>query len=284
MSTTTLTTALENALAIIENRYGHGAANENELAFHGTRHTRGVVTRAIALATAMGGSEEDITLAGIAAAFHDTVQNWEQTTRPTDGAIMRKRFAGQNEKDSAQEAVTWMRQAGTYSESAEALVTEAILATVPGWSPEQKTVIQPNLRSNSHLVVRAVALADLATGGMEGNVFVQEGDPLFREENLDIARAIGTATSQSDIPEETQQRFRTRMLGWTQSQATFVAGRKALLEAELGDMHDSAKDRVRALFTGFDDAITASALLVTERSALSFWNLAAAMGYAIPAA
>ncbi len=283
MSTQNLSNAIEKALAIIEARYGHGAANENELAFHGVRHTRGVVNRAVTLATAMGGSAQDIDLAGIAGAFHDTVQNWEEFTR-ADGATMRKRFAGQNEKDSAIEAVHWMRQTGNYSESAEALVTEAILATVPGWNPEQKTVIQPNLRPDSHLVVRAVALADLGTGGMEGEVFVQEGDPLFREENLDIARAIRAATIRNDILEETQQRFRTRMLAWTQSQVTFAAGRKALLEAELGYLTAPAQEQVRLLFSHFDEAITASAALVTERSTLSFWDLAAAMGYAIPAA
>lgn len=284
MSTTTLTTVVENALAIIEMRYGHGAANENELAFHGTRHTRGVVNRALALAKAMGVSDQDVELAGIAAAFHDTVQNWEEATRPSDGATIRKRFAGQNEKDSAQEAVTWMRRAGTYTESAEALVTEAILATVPGWNQEHKTVIQPNLRPDSHLVVRAVALADLGTGGMEGMSFVEEGDPLFREENLDIARAIRAATCRNDIPEKAQQGFLVRMLNWTRSQTTFASGRKALLEAELGDLDESAKGRVRALFSYFDEAIAASDALLAERQNLSFWDLAAAMGYAIPTA
>lgn len=277
----TVEAALTAAIALIEKRYGTGASNENELAFHGVRHTKGVVARAVSLITAMGASEEDITLAGIAAAFHDTVQNWEEFIRP-DGATMRKRFAGQNEKDSAAEAIAWMRETGIYSEYRAALVTEAILATVPGWNVEQKTVYQPNLRPDSHPVVRAVALADLGTGGMEGETFVTEGDPLFREENLDIARAIGSAQRQSDITEEVQQRFRGRMLAWTQSQSTFVSGRKALLETELGNLGESLKEPTRMLFHGFDDAITASALLVAKRTTLSFWEMAQAMGYNTP--
>ncbi len=277
----TVEAALTAAVALIEKRYGTGASNENELAFHGVRHTNGVVARAVSLITAMEASEEDITLAGIAAAFHDTVQNWEEFARP-DGAIMRKRFAGQNERDSAAEAIAWMRETGIYSEHRAALVTEAILATVPGWNVDHKTVVQPNLRPDSHPVVRAVALADLGTGGMEGETFVTEGDPLFREENLDIARAIGSARSQSDITEEAQQRYRGRMLAWTQSQSTFVSGRKALLETELGNLGDSLKEPTRQLFRGFDDAITASALLVATRSTLSFWEMAQAMGYNIP--
>ncbi len=284
MYTQSLSKAVETALVIIEDRYGTGATNENELAFHGIRHTRGVVNRAILLAKAMGASDQDVELAGIAAAFHDTVQRWEQITRPTDGAIMRRRFAGQNEKDSAAEAVRWMEQAGTYDARAIALVTEAIMATVPGWNPEQKTVVQPNLRPDSDIVVRAVALADLGTGGMEGQSFVEEGDPLFREENLDIARAIQTATTQSDLTQEAQVRFRGRMLGWTQSQATFVIGRQALLEVELGNLDESAKGRVRELFSHFDEAIAASEALVASRNSLCFWDLAAAMGYAIPTA
>ncbi len=271
------------ALEIIQKRYGKGAQNENELAFHGLEHTRGVLDRAVTLAKAMGATDEHADLAGIAAAFHDTVQQWEENPR-ADGAVLRKRFAGQNEKDSAAEAVRWMQANGNDNPQAHQLVTEAILATVPGWDPANGTVFQPNLKPDSHPVVRAVAFADLGVAGMLGAAFVDEGDPLFREEQLDIARAIHAARTRSDIPAETQERYRTRMLGWSASQAGFAKGRKARLETELGDLHPAAKDRVKALFVGFDTAIAAANAVVTERSTLSFWDIADAMGYTTPSA
>jgi hypothetical protein len=271
------------AMDSIQQRYGDGASQDNKLAFHGPAHTNGVLRRAVTLAQAMGATEAEADLAGIAAAFHDTVQNWEENRRP-DGAILRKRFAGRNEQDSATEAVRWMQELGNNDVQDAQLVTEAILATVPGWDPANGTVCQPNLKPDSHLVVRAVALADLATAGMQGTDFAHEGDPLFREEQLDIARTISAATRRSDIPVDTQEGFRTRMLQWSKSQAGFANGRKARLEAELGDINAEAKDRVKALFCGFDAAIDAATTIVTERSKLSFWEIADAMGYTIPLA
>lgn len=281
--TPTVQAAAIAALDIIQHRYGAGVANENELAFHGLDHTRGVLDRAVTLARAMGATDEEADLAGIAAAFHDTVQRWEENPR-ADGAVLRKRFAGQNEKDSAAEAVRWMQDNGNHDTHAHQLVTEAILATVPGWDPANSTVCQPNLQPSSHIVVRAVALADLGVAGMMGKAFVDEGDPLFREEQLDIARAIRSAATRSAIPAETQEAYRKRMLGWSASQAGFAKGRKARLDAELGELDPTLQQQVKALFTGFDTAIAAANDVVTERSALSFWDLAKAMGYIIPSA
>ncbi len=279
--TSVVRAAATSALEIIQQRYGQGATNENELAFHGLAHTNGVLDRAVTLAKAMGATEEEADLAGIAAAFHDTVQKWEENPR-ADGAVLRKRFAGQNEKDSAAEAVRWMQANGNDNPQAHQLVTDAILATVPGWDPANGTVCQPNLKPSSHLIVRAVALADLGVAGMQGKAFVEEGDPLFREEQLDIARAIRDAKSRSDIPAETQEAYRKRMLGWSASQAGFAKGRKALLDAELGELNDTAKKQVKALFVGFDSAIEAANAVVTERTKLTFWDIAEAMGYTTP--
>jgi hypothetical protein len=278
-----VTRALQAAHQLIQARFGTGAAPDFVLPFHGLDHTRGVVQRAVRLAQAMGATDSDTDLAGIAAAFHDTVQNWEEVTRP-DGAVLRRRFAGHNEQASADEAVRWMQRVGGFSASDLQLVTDAILATVPGWNVEYRTVVQPNLHPDSPVVVRAVALADLATAGMEGDAFVHEGDPLFREEQLDIARAVRAAQTRADISLQVQEAYRTRMLQWTTSQTTFASGRKALLSVELGNLTSPARQQTEALFCQFDAAIRASEALVLVRSSLSFWDLADAMGYVIPAA
>lgn len=274
--------AMHVALGAIQTRFGEGSHPDGQLHFHGVAHTVGVVKRAAILAKAMGASAHEIDLAQIAASFHDTVQNWESNTLP-DGRVMRRRFAGKNEEASAAEATAWMR-ANSYSEEDCTLVTQAIMATVPGWNPTLGTVVQPNLAHDSHPVVRAVALADIGVAGMDGERFVLEGDPLFREENLDIARALREATCRDSIPAETQDAYKARMLGWSRSQMGFARGRQGAFDTELGNLDPAAKERLTAIFSGFESAIIASQKLVDERSLLSFWDLAAAMGYSIPAA
>lgn len=275
--------AAHTALGNIQMRFGDGVTEDAQLAYHGVAHTCGVLARSMVLAHAMGLSPSEIDLVGIAASFHDTVQEWEEYHRP-DGALVRRRFVGRNEEASAAEAVLWMRESGAYDDRAYQLVTDAILATVPGWDPVLRTVIQPNLHVESHPVIRAVALADLGTAGMEGERFTEDADPLFREECLDIARALRTATMRSELDEEQQEAFRQRMVAWRELQMHFACGRKQLLEVELGDLSATSKERVRSLFGGFDAAIAASSRIVEERRALPFWTLAERMGYVIPSA
>lgn len=274
--------AIDVALGTVHSRFGHGVVPDNVLSFHGIAHTVGVLKRSIMIAKAMGLSDKDIDLAIIAASFHDTVQEWEESVTQ-DGRVLRRRFAGKNEEASAAEAIAWM-QANGFGEVDCQLVTEAVMATVPGWSPSLGTVIQPNLKRDSHPVVRAIALADIGVAGMDGALFIREGDPLFREENLDVARALRAVTTRSDLTAETQEAYKARMLAWLGSQSGFARGRKTALENELGNLDDVQKDAVRTLFSGFDAAIAASERFVACRSGLSFWDLAAAMGYSIPAA
>src|SRR5262249_14770986 len=134
----------------------------------------------------MSASQEEYDAGVIGAAFHDVVQRWEVNTTP-DGRVLRKRFAGQNETDSAAEAVAYLRKTGGFSDAQCDLVTAAILGTVPAWDNDNKTVSQPKVTPDASPAIRAVALADLGIPGMDsGRDYVETGDGLFREENLDI--------------------------------------------------------------------------------------------------
>jgi len=175
-----VTAGIEYALSLIRSRYEGNSDPDNDMPFHCADHTRGVIRRTEALLRAMGVIEHEMQLGRIAAAFHDTVQRWE-TNQTGDGRLLRKRFAGQNELDSAAEGVAWMRQAGGMGDRDCDLVTEAIRATIPGWDAANGTVSQPNLNAASPPVVRAVAMADLGIPGMEPGDFVVTGDQLFRE-------------------------------------------------------------------------------------------------------
>jgi len=279
----TVSAGITSTLSLLRSRYEGNSDPDNDLPFHCADHTAGVVRRTEALLKAMGASEPEREVGLMAAAFHDTVQRWEPNPTP-DGRILRKRFTGQNENDSAAEGVQWMRGAGsgTFSDQECDLLTQAIRATIPGWDAANATVSQPNLAADSPAVVRAVALADLGIPGMEGAAFVETGDQLFREENLDIARALRACAKRSDLSDAVLEGYKTRILGWCRGQVNYARGRRTRLPIDLGNLSGPARAAVEALFCTFDQAISAAEEAVRTREALPPWEVVRATGYAIP--
>ena len=156
---------------------------------------------------------------------------------------------------------------------------EAIITTQPGWDAEKGTVSQPNLNDQSSLVARAVALADIGTAGMDGaKKFLSEGDPLFREENLDILDGLQKGEK---LTQEQKEYFRSRIFAWTKSELAFAIGRRALLDEELSPMPRKAQDAVRLLFSKFDDSIFALGELIDKRKGMSFGQIAQSIGYVL---
>jgi hypothetical protein len=271
------------ALALIRTRYERNEDLAYNMPFHCVAHTVGVIRRTDALLRAMGASETEFQLGLLAAAFHDTVQNWAPTTTP-DGRALRQRFTGRNEADSAAEAAAWMRRAGVFHEEDYELVTRAILTTIPAWDAVHQTVSQPQLTYEAPPVVRAVALADLGIAGMDGLPFLETGDQLFREENLDIDAALRRCSRRSDLGGAVLEGYKARMLAWSHSQPAFARGRRALLEQELGNLQGAALEAVRNLFCEFETAIRIAEDAARARESLPPWELSRAMGYPVPEA
>jgi hypothetical protein len=270
------------ALDLLRSRYEGNSDPDEDMPFHCAEHTAGVIHRTAALLQAMGAVEREYQMGLLAAAFHDTVQRWAPATTP-DGKVLRRRFSGPNEIDSAAEAVAWMRQAdGAFGEPDYELVTRAILATIPGWDAENGTVFQPHLTADAPAAVRAVALADLGIAGLDAGAFVMTGDQLFREENLDIGRALHRCATRADLGAATLEDYKARMLAWSRSQAGFARGRHARLDPELGDLNCDSAAAVRALFGGFEASIRTADEVVRVREHLPPWEVARAMGYPIP--
>lgn len=304
-------TLIATAKQLIRDRFEGN--NGDALAFHNTVHTDGVMRRTRAILETIRAvrsdlvTEHDLLLGDIASAYHDTVQYWdskEMTIRLGDGRFTKgtKRIRragkgeGRNEYLSIQEAVT--RMDGEFTNYDRDMVRLAIEATVPGWSMEHMTVIQPELTVDSHPVVRALALSDLGVSGMDGADFRNEAPALFVEENLDVITAITEARTRADLDSRTvvicdkdgneigQDKatvvYRQRMLDWYKSQLGFAKGRKARLELELGNLPEDAKVAVRALFGKFDAAIETATQVVIELEAMDFYGVAQATGYKVP--
>lgn len=282
--------AVDRAVSLVKERYENSQDELENLPFHNDAHTEGVIRRTeMILSTIQAAdprlvSERDISLGRLAAAHHDTIQRWEENS-VVDGMftkVLRKRFAGVNEKESANAGIATMDEMNAregqliFSENDKTLLREAIEATVPAWDPLHKTIMQQNLNDESSLIARAVALADLGTAGMDGpKSFVAEGKTLFREENLDILKDIRSG----HVSEEQQEYFKQRMVGWLKSQSGFVRGRQARLIIELQAVPMSARDSVTALFHKFDESILASEAMAHLAEQMSFEDLKREMGY-----
>lgn len=263
--------AHQAALALISERF-EGQEVENRLAFHNRAHTIGVYRRALRIASAITVTPRDRLLIGIAASFHDVVQEWEPLEKE-GGTVVRKRHAVSNEEQSAEEAIAWMRESGfPFTDEDYQKVRTAIMATVPSWDADLKTVAQKDLTAGADVVTRAVTLADLGAAGMEPDVSTLEGVSIFAEEQLDIADAIRGGIHR--IPAQIQAAYKERFVTYLASQVEFIKGRKARLSAELSGLPPDKQERVQSLFEHFDESIRIAENNVTKAKAMDFASIA----------
>ncbi len=219
--------AAEHALGEIERRC-------SGLPFHHAGHTRDVLARTDLLLTAFaagGFAEVDTrrrTLAAIAAAFHD---------------IVRTTSAPQAERESAEEAVAWMRRFGGFAVADEAVVRAAIDATVPSFGTKMDAAMgatsplgfadgkfrQPALfvpsTGGDPVVSAALALADVATPGLHPpEVYRREGDDRFREglDARELQRRLDDAGEGEALSGEPGEKARQQMLEWSRIQESFA--------------------------------------------------------------
>lgn len=253
----------------------------NHLFYHNQVHTAGVIERATKIAQAMGLSNELVALTQIAASFHDIVQDFVEIEK-SDGSVIRQRCVGANERESVAWAIEFMVDRDIKSPRTHSIVAEAIMATVPAWNVQHGTAFQPALNSGSHMVTRALALADLGSAGMDPLLFASDSLTLFAEENIDIARVLTQSMRSSDLDNETQPTYRKstyhgRLVTWLKGQSDFVRGREALLPSELNGLDTKQKTKVTALFTGFEESIARAEDAVFNFENMKFVDLARAL-------
>lgn len=274
---------VEKALNSVRSRFENQENPLNNLAFHNSGHTKRVIGRTDALLEAMGASADVRAVGELGAAFHDTVQEWEAKPNP-DGSISRKRFHKQNEETSVREAQSYMDEVNknegriVFGEDHKKMVEDGILATIAtGWDKEHSTVAQPNLKEESPLLAKALALADIGGAGMDGPAqYIYEGSALFREENLDILSAMQKPEKLTD---EQKENFRKRMLAWSKFQPKFAEGRKARFEMEIAGLPPAAQEKIRQIFNKFDASIRAAQDKASQRESMNFEELARDFGY-----
>lgn len=294
-----VTEGIQTAFRRIRERFEDNREDDpngwRRLAAHNVLHTErvvertGIILEAIRTAAPEMVSERTIALGQLAAAWHDTVQEFQPVTEKTsDGRtkLVRKRVVpgkieqGDNERASAEELLAYMdlpENRELFTDQDRELVRAAIMHTVPTFAGG--TVVQP-ITPESSVIARAVALADLGGAGMAGfEEYRHEGDALFREENIDITDAL---TKGVPLTPEDETFYKERMLAWSAFQEPFAKGRKARFEKEVEGLPKEAADAVGAHFTKFDDTIDKIRKLHEERLEMAFPELARSMGYFVP--
>lgn len=259
------------ALDSIRDRFESGRVPDH-MHYHNSAHTAGVISRARAIGRAIDMPDRDLLLLVIAAAFHDIVQYWSPDPRD-DGSIYRRRHAGRNEVASAFEAIEAMTQLDVdFMPEEQGIVASAIIGTIPGWDHECATVVQPFLVE--HGVVRALALADIGSAGMDPAMYRLDGPNLFAEENLDIMGTLGRVRQSSDISQADQDAYRGRYVAWLRVQPEFARGRReCLVNGELDGLDEEHKARVEGLFCHFDQSIAAAEAAALDAETLPFVQL-----------
>lgn len=270
------------ALEYINERYDNPPDPRQKMPYHGSFHTLrvidrvGRILRAIQEVDATLVSDRDLQMGVIAAAFHDTVQQWGEMEVEIAGipANMMKRKTGLNEKASALMARAQMVEINVregvefFTTEDMKTVTDAILGTIPGYDMELKTVIQPNVTEDSSIIAKALALADLAGPAMDGpDMFLWEGNNLFYELNLDVryAQERGVAINQAH-----EESIKRRALDWTKAQADFAQGRAVRFsQTELLWLPEHVRGAVEVEFGYYNESILAAQATYERRLPMS---------------
>src|SRR5690606_19153678 len=186
-----------------------------------------------------------------------------------------------NEYLSAQEAIECLKELGIHSQAYEEKINEIIKCTVSKWSVEYETINQEFLSKDSSPIAWVVALADMGNLGMEtADIFLKEGDALFREEYL----FIKTYLQEREEPNKALEDIAVdAMQNWSVGQIKFAERRKELVLKRIEEMpvSDEGKEAVRSLFIHFDEAIEEAKKAAEKRSSMTFNELVHDMGYKV---
>lgn len=290
-------TLVDRTLATIEQKYERNP-------YHNTRHAKAVIERSVQILQAIKAidptlvSEYDIEDARVNGAKHDEIyETHSEKKREADGvSLMRKRNDDVEKRSAdklAEDKTRLNQELGQPVFSAVGIQTgkQAIMATVPDWSEELGTIIQPNLgTAEAPLIplVIALAAADLAAGGMKGlagETAAQEGkrvgSEVFREENFDIAKAFKRG---KPLTQEKGDFFKRRMITWSERQVRFYQGQKTRLPdlySKIEDPHlrQVMQEVITELFSEFDSTIAAAQQTLEARQKMSLNQLFEDFGY-----
>ena|SRR3989344_2995734 len=285
----------KNGLETVSTRY-EDTDPFNSYQYHKLSHSRLVGQRFKKLASDLREeipsliSPEDIVFGTANAKGHDRFIDWEPVSKiveDIDGyeVMTMKRYSGPNEEKSAEEEILDMRMINeklgreVFGDYHEAICLESYRVTIPGFSPEHKTVFQPNLKPETSIVARLTGLADIGSAGMNTERFLEDGDELFREEQLDILLMLTSPNSLMFTNSRVSDHVRGRMINWSNFQPNFARGRGELFDSDTEGLPEKAIKILKNHFDHFDDSYEATLSIAKKRESMTLQELIVDMGY-----
>ncbi len=232
--------------------------NYGELEYHNPEHSIGVGDKAVGFLSE-GTPDRLRILARTIGYGHDIIQtyNWRNETPQGAPIIGQKRFrdGGIIEQQSAEYVIKLLVEEGIELTVEElSILDEAIMATVPGYSIELRTVTQPNLKDDSHEVAWAIGAADLGSAGSNPEQFLKDGDNVFREDRM--------LPNLDTLDDTTLSTLYQEAIGWTASQVGYAEGQKQYWNRE------GVPEQIKTRLTSFDESIELCQKRLERRQAL----------------
>lgn len=248
------------ALDLVTEKYDYPESVDSKLAFHNREHSELVVKRFEQLVNAANDA-----VPGTVSLLENMEGKMAAATHDADHVFVlgpdgsRKRIPGEGEersaarltaiKESLNENLVRAGKTSLFSIDAQK-DKDTIAVTVPGFDVTLGA-LQINLKPETSLTDRFLALADLGDFGMDGvDKLLRSGRQLAIEENSDIVEA----ERRGDVPEEAKEGYATRLKNFMRFQPVFAAGRKFQFEREIDGIEDSrVKAAVVAQFPNFEE-------------------------------
>lgn len=237
-------------------------------------------------------TKRDIIFAGPVAGHHDVWIDFEleRTVEGDFEKVMMKRCIGPNEDRSIKELCNSMSRKNA-EQGIEVFLPEdfakagTIQVTVPQFVEADAygypTVIQPYL-SREHLPVQlrafafALGGADLSKAALDPEGYIEDGNKLFREENIDIFWAL---TNKEPLSDAQKAYFKQRILTATNFSIGFPLGRRARFEEDLEVLPDSLRGPMKGYFRHFEDSSQLAEQVYGRRKEMVFLELLENLGY-----
>lgn len=280
-------------LTTVKQRYEESFDFESNYQYHDKNHSKLVSRRFGELASEIVEvcpgliSPEDIIFGKALAKGHDRrIVFYHAVTESPAGyeLITMKRLLGANENWSADEEIEDMEAINNEAEEEifmpyhASLVRESYEATIPGFSPEHKTVFQPKLTENTRPLPRLIAISDLGSVLLNPEGYLRDGDTLFREEQMDVLRMLINPNSPIYENEKVKEDVRGRIINWSHNQVPFAIGQMELFEGVIGPLPEGAKQVLRR-HNHFCESIEASKRVALRREDMSLKELIYDLGY-----
>lgn len=268
---------------LVRDRYEENTDPLHNYQYHKNGHSSRVEIEARAIATIIHDYDprlltaRQVRFTGPVARRHDEyIEFWVENGRM-------KRHIGLNEETSAISLETSMQ--GRNEVYGEVFKPQdfrdgftGIWVTVPKFIVfnGHPTVIQPNLTRESSAFDFCIAAGDLSSAAIDPKRLMNDGDELYREENIQVWLDLSGIEPLSSTR---KGEIRDGILNGTNFQIGFALGRKDHLEEDMLCLPEGVKAKIRTYYCRFDESAEYARDVYQKRKDMNFVEILDDVGY-----